>query len=153
MIKNNFLVLLLLIIIPFSASAQKLMIGEKAPELKVTQWLNGEPKSDKTVYIVEFAHTTSQPSMSRLEKLNDLARSKPNINIILLFKESKDIVQKHIKGTDNDFFVALDNEGKTFSAYGVNFVPFSVIINEKGHAIWFGNSHQLNDDIIRKVIK
>ncbi len=151
--KTYFLVLLFSTALSLSASAQRLMIGEKAPELKISEWLNGKPELGKKVYIIEFAHTTSPPSMSRLDELNNLAKSKPNINVILLFKESKDIVQKHTKQINHKFFVALDNEGKTFSTYGVNFVPFSIVLDKKGHAIWFGNSDQLNDKIINDALK
>ena len=152
--KTYFLVLLFSIALSISsASAQKLMIGEKVPELKVAEWLNNKPQPGKMVYVIEFAHTTSPPSMSRLEKLNNLAVSMPNINIILLFKEDKDIVMKHLKHNNHKFFSALDNEGKTFSSYGVNFVPFSIIVDKKGNAIWFGNSDQLNDNIIKEALK
>lgn len=151
--KTYFLVLLFSIATSISASAQKLMIGEKTPELRVSEWLKEKPQSGKKIYVIEFAHTTSPPSMSRLERLNNLAKSKPDINIILLFKESKDIVHNHTRHINYNFFVAIDNEGKTFSSYGVNFVPFSIIIDKKGHAIWFGNSDQLNDNIINEALK
>ena len=151
--KTTFLVLMFSVAISPSASAQKLMIGEKAPEIKISEWLNGKPVSNKITYIIEFAHTTSPPSMSRLTKLNNLAKSKPDINVILLFKEKKDIVLSHIKHIDHKFFVALDHNGKTFESYGVNFVPFSVIINNDGEAIWFGNSDFLNDNLIITRLK
>lgn len=151
--KTHLLLLLLSTAISLSASAQRLMIGEKTPDIKVAEWLNGSPQTGKSIYLIEFAHTTSPPSMARLSKLNDIAKSKPNINVILLFKESKDIVLGHLKHVDYKFFIAIDNQGKTFSSYGVNFVPFSIIVNKKGHAIWFGNSDQLNENIINKALK
>ena len=39
--------------------------------------------------------------------------------------------------------MALDDEGKTFDAYGVKFVPFSVLLDAKGRVLWFGNSSRL----------
>ena len=151
--KTYFLLLLFSIAISLPASAQRLMIGEKTPDLKITEWMKNKPQSGKTMYIIEFAHTTSPPSMSRLQKLNNLTKAKPEINVILLFKENKETVHNHIKHIDYEFFVALDDNGKTFSSYGVNFVPFSIIVDKKGNAIWFGNSELLTDNIITKALK
>ena len=75
---------------------------------------------------------------------DDLARRQAGkVSVVLLSREGADKIVPLFEGTNYAFAVALDDEGKTFDAYGVKFVPFSVLLDAKGRVLWFGNSSRL----------
>ena len=84
MIKNYFLILFLFSICSTPILAQRLMIGESVPDLKIKEWINGKPNLSKKMTVFEFAHTLSKPSIARIEVLNRLAGQYDNVNIVLL---------------------------------------------------------------------
>jgi hypothetical protein len=49
--------------------------------------------------------------------------------------------------------VAIDAGGKIFTAFGVQYVPFGVLVDSKNRALWQGNSLQLTPEIIEKSSK
>ena len=88
--------------------------------------------------------SASEPSRKRIPVLDDLARRQAGkVSVVLLSREGADKIVPLFEGTNYAFAVALDDEGKTFDAYGVKFVPFSVLLDAKGRVLWFGNSSRL----------
>ena len=51
------------------------------------------------------------------------------------------------------FYVAIDPSGRIFSAYGIRYVPFGVLIDRKGRACWIGNPMLATEKIIRDNLK
>lgn len=135
-----------------SVEAQTLSVGSKAPELKIKQWTNGELPSNKP-YLLEFFHSASTPSVEQLSKLNQIAnKHKKDLVVVVLTKNNQDDVTPII-GAGSAFKIALDDNAKTFTNYGVKYVPFSVLISAKGSVLWFGNSNTLTDQAILEYIK
>ena len=66
---------LAVVVLLFSAGscpAQRLVVGEKAPELKVGEWLSHKDAlSDSRPTLVEFFFSRSEPSLRRLAALDD----------------------------------------------------------------------------------
>lgn len=136
-----------------SASAQKIIIGERAPEIKVSEWLNGAP-ADSKAYMIEFYHSSSKQADQHLATLDAVAEKYAGkLNVIVVAKESKDKISSTELGKQHKFHTAIDDNGKTFDNHGVQFVPFSVIVDSKGRAVWFGNPTSLSVDDIAKYIK
>lgn len=135
-----------------SSSGQKLMIGEKAPELRIKEWINQSP-SHGTVKLIEFFHSANDQSRDQLAALDDYARKYSDLTIILVAREDKAVVEDAVRPSSRGFAVGLDDGGKTFSAYSVQYVPFSVLVDEKGKVIWFGNSSSLKESSISNALK
>ncbi len=135
-----------------SSSGQKLMIGEKAPELKIKEWVNQSP-SQGTVRLIEFFHSTDDQSRERLSVLDNYASTYPNLTIVLVTREDKATVEQAVTPSSRPFSVGIDDGGKTFSAYSVQYIPFSVLVDDKGKVIWFGNSSGLKETTISNVLK
>lgn len=134
------------------AQNQKLMIGEKAPEIKVSRWLSSSG-GDQNPKLLEFVYTKSQPSVKRLAELSVTAtKYKGKLTVIAISKDDAESVTSVVDVGKANYRIALDDAGKTFSAYGVSYVPFAVLIDSKGRTVWSGNPSSLTDDIINKAI-
>ena len=46
--------------------------------------------------------------------------------------------------------VAVDDEGETFEAYDVRYVPMTVLLDKKGIFVWQGRASQLTDDLLNR---
>ena len=134
--KRSILVLLALwgiLGIHSSVQAQNLVIGSRVSELK----------KDRPM-LIEFFYSASEPCRDRLPELNKLAGDYAGkIDVLVLANEDRDRIIPLLKGENYAFAVALDDAGKTFNAYGVRFVPFSVLLDAKGRVLWFGHSARL----------
>ena len=135
-----------------SSSGQKLMIGEKAPDLKIKEWLNQGP-SQGSVRLNEFFHSADEQSRARLSILDNYANKYSELTVILVAREDKAIVENAVRSSSRSFPIGIDDNGKTFSAYSVQYIPFSVLVDEKGRVIWFGNSSNLQENFISNALK
>lgn len=131
------------------AQSQRLIVGERAPELKIAEWLAGTPPANGKPRLIEFFHSSSRPSADRLTTLDAWAKKYGGrLSIVVIAREPKDKIMPLFRAKPYAFSVALDEAGKTFSAYNVQFIPFSVVIDGKGRLRWFGNSSDLTEAII-----
>lgn len=136
-----------------SSYGQKLMIGEKAPDLKVKEWVNEKPEQG-TVRLIEFYHSSSQQACERLSELDGYAgKFGSNLTIIVIAREDRETLEKTIMSESRAYSVGIDDAGKTFSAYSVQYVPFSVLVDEKGKTVWFGNPSNLKESTISDQLK
>lgn len=146
----------LIVLTIFTAStlrAQKLVIGERAPELKVKEWVGKKPTTESQAKLIEFFYSASKPSLDRLKALDELSeKHKAKLLVIVIAKEDKTKIIQVVNPGVRKFYTALDDAGKSFSSYGVEFVPFSVIVDARGKVLWMGNSASLTDEVIKKVL-
>lgn len=150
--KKLVLISVLTMFIAATAIAQKLQIGEKMPDLKIKEWIGKQPSMSSPM-LIEFFHSSSNQCIARLEVLDKLTdKYKSKMDVILLSKEAKEVAVKQVKPEVRKFFIGLDDAGRTFTAYNVQFVPFSVLVDNKGRIAWFGNATLLTEDIINDVI-
>ncbi|MFI3330971.1 MAG: hypothetical protein R3Y38_04125 [Rikenellaceae bacterium] len=149
---RHFLLLIAIFLgLNFTSSAQTLQLGAKAPDIKIKEWINGKPNLKKA-HLVEFFHTASKPTKTHIQTLNNIAKKhKDHLSVIFLTKEDK---QKLIDvlGENSDFYLAVDAAGKTFQNYDIQFVPFCVLIDQRGKMLWFGNPNSLTDKLISQYL-
>lgn len=135
------------------AAAQKAIIGQRAPEIKIAQWLTEKPTEERTQLLV-FYHSTSKQATDQLCELDDLAKKYGDkLDVTVLAREKEDKVRPMILDSPHNFHVALDDNGKTFSNFGVQYVPFSVLMDARGKVLWFGNPAQLDAKTLTKLLK
>ena len=133
------------------AQGPKLMVGERAPDLKVREWVIGGAAASGVPQLVEFFHSTSPLSEERLGALDMLAgKYRGRLAVVMIVRESREKITSLLMTRSYPFSVALDDNGKTFNAYQVQFVPFCVLIDGKGRVRWFGNPVDLTAEIIQK---
>lgn len=147
------IVLMAALLLALPGFGQRLIIGEKAPDFRASEWLNNHTPAGKKNILIEFFHSPSEPSLRRLPELDALARRYPQMEVIVVSREPKEKLAPLFESGNYAFFIAIDEGGRTFTNYGIQFIPFSVLLDSRGRVLWFGNSSQLTDDIINQLLK
>ncbi|MDR2935736.1 MAG: thioredoxin family protein [Rikenellaceae bacterium] len=147
-------VLVLSLLAAGNLQAQRLMIGEKAPDVKIAKWIGGSQPSGGKAQLVDFFHSTNDQCVASLSKLDALARQySGKINFVIVGREDESKLSPLAVGKNYAFFFGLDDNGKTFTAYNVRFVPFSVLLDNRGQVVWMGNPSGLTDAILDDAVK
>ncbi len=131
--------------------AQTIAIGERTPRIKHCKWLNGNvPEQCDFVYI-EFIHSASTSCRNTAERLHKVVNEIGNIAFVLISHQSAseidDWVVQHI---DKRSGVIVDDTSIRHT-FGVNYAPYSIIIDQKRRALWFGNPQLLDKKAIEKL--
>lgn len=134
----------------------ELAIGDNAPEISATNWLNGTGLKladckDKIV-VVEFWATWCPPcraSIPHLKKMNAEMKDK-NIVFVSLTNEDKATVDKFNEKAGMDWLVGTGS--KTSGAYGVRGIPHAFII-QNGKIIWEGHPMGGLEEKLKTLVK
>lgn len=155
MLRKILLSLFLVSALVWGVSAQRIVIGEKAPDIKVGGWYGGNSPSRSTkAMLVDFFHSANDQCVRALPKLDAIQKDYPGkLSVIVLSKEEFSKISSYIDGKGYSFFTAVDDNGRTFGAFDVRFVPFSVLIDSNGRVAWAGNVNNLTSDIINKALR
>ncbi len=135
-----------------SAKANKPDTPTVAPELKVTEWLKGDPVTlsegmGKNIYVVEFWATWCPPcrmSIPHLSKLQEKYAEK-GVVIIGITDEKADTVKPFIEklGDKLKYHIALDEKLETQEAYDKVFsfdtIPTAFVVGKDGKIAWVGH--------------
>jgi len=149
-----------------NTKAIHLNIGDKAPQLKINEWLKGSPvKNFKKgrVYLLEFWATWCGPCIAAMPDLSDLARRyKDSLSVIgvnvyqekKFFRRLKSFVDS--MGKRMDYSVATDKdkfmEAHWLKASGANEgIPKTIIVNAKGQIAWIGHPANI-ETVIKKIL-
>ncbi|MCD7962629.1 MAG: TlpA family protein disulfide reductase [Rikenellaceae bacterium] len=153
--RKLYISILFLTALIFSVNAQRIVIGEKAPDVKVAVWDRDiAPKSVSKAVLLDFFHSANDQCVKNMPVLNSLQEKYGDkLSVIIITRETGDKMAPIINGKNYRFFVGYDGEGKTFTSYGVRFVPFSVLINSGGRVAWTGNISSLTEDVINKALR
>ncbi len=150
---KNILLTLGLLALTVPAQAQRLIIGEKTPEIQIAQWVENRAASSGKATLIDFFHSGNQQSVNNLNKLDGLETAYGSrLNIVVISQETMEVFRPFIVDKGYGFYAGIDDNGKTFTAYGVRFVPFAALIDAKGRLVWTGNVAALTDEIIKKAL-
>ena len=150
--KRALLFLLLALTVPFSrAGAQTVALGEKVPELRVSEWIGGQQPKPAQLTWIEFFHAQNPSSVTSLERLKALSsKLGTKLRIIVLSREKgEETLRVLTPYVSPRIGVGIDPSGRTFAAFGVQYVPFGVLTDARNRALWLGNSLQLKEETIR----
>ncbi len=150
---KRLLTMALLAILAIPLHAQRLVIGERVPDLNITQWLNGAPVSDGKAVMVEFYHSSNPKGAERLAQLDELAKSYGDrLAVIVVTREKDDAVISSLLGGNPSYRVGYDGNGSVFSAFSARYVPYSVIYDKRGRILWVGNPSSLSAADVADII-
>lgn len=151
---------------PVKEPAKKLGIGDAAPPLTVTKWLNGpETKIEAgKVYVLEFWATWCGPciaAMPHLAEVRDEFKDKGLVVVAVTTKDGNgndaESVAKFVKDTGAKFgftfaYCDADATDKAYmQASGQEGIPCSFVVGKDGKIAFIGHPMEL-DDVLPKVI-
>jgi len=138
-----------------TAAAQQLALGEKTPDLKIRSWLDGRMPAHGRPALLVFFHSASRPSVESLASVRALsAKFDGRLDVVVIAKEAPETVAPVVRPyAGGNMTVAFDDDGRTFSAYDVHYLPFGVLVTAKGRALWMGNPRQLTEKMIESNLE
>ncbi|MDD3108233.1 MAG: redoxin domain-containing protein [Alistipes sp.] len=132
---------------------KKLIVGVKAPDLKVSQWLSTSRPDDNLPTWIEFFFSRSKSCTQRLETLDQWAqRYAGRLNVMVLSCESQQTMDSLFTAQPYAFLFGCDPEKKNFTAYDAQFVPYGVLLDAKKRVVWFGNPTKFDTQWLQKTI-
>lgn len=151
----------------FAQGKQPLLPGDKAPDLKVGKYFQGEKiaKFDTgKVYVVEFWATWCGPCIEAIPHLNELSKKYKGkadfigVNVWDDEEGQEDRINKFIKdmGDKMSYRVAVDGPDKHMTerwmgdSYSQG-IPTAFIVNQEGKIAWIGHPIEI-DEPLQQVI-
>ncbi len=154
MFTKRLVLLVALLACMVSASAQRLVSGEKAPKLTLSKYIYGGPSDKGRPVLVEFFVSSGSQSHSQIETLSAFAdKYRGKIDVVLVSGDDEAATRSFFSGEAPRFSVAVDADGKSFADYGVRYVPFSVLVDGRGGYVWQGRSKSIPDNVIASVLR
>lgn len=154
--KKTVILILLTLLVPFAdAAAQKIILGERVPELKVGAWLGGQLPQAAPMTYVEFFHSSNPACIASMDKLKEYTNKLgTKLRVVVLTQEKEEKISSLLQPyLSPQISVGLDTDGRIFTAFGVNYVPFGVLLDAKNRSLWMGNTLQLTPRIIEQSTK
>lgn len=135
------------------ADTTTLGVGDKAPSLRIAEWIKGEPIKEFVsgrVYVVEFWATWCGPCIARIPHLTQVQeRFKEDVDLISLTREDPnntlEMVRAFVAARNEEmgYRVAFDELSFTWQAYmeaaGQSGIPCAFIIDKEGRIAWIGH--------------
>lgn len=152
---KRIILLTLCLLATVTLRAQEIVIGQRVPDFRATEWLGAAPTDDdRRATLLVFYHTESQPCVEALPHIDSLARAMRNERVVVVAMEPKEVIAPTLaRYMSERFYVAIDQTGRAFKSYGIRYVPFGVLIDHRGRAQWIGNPKLATPEIIRRNLK
>jgi len=141
-------------------AAAKLSVGDRAPKLQVSKWVQGDPVNEfskDNVYIVEFWATWCGPCRESIPHLNEVYKKYKDRGLVVI---GQDVWEED----DSDvmtYRVALDDKkgsekGKMadtwMEAAGQNGIPTAFVVTKTGEIAWIGHPMSLKEKLLDDVL-
>lgn len=137
-------------------------IGEKAPNINITDWIENEP-IDKNLsgkyLILEFWATWCGPCIAAVPHMNELQEKfyGKDIYYISITDESVEKVQRSLKRIDFNSIVVTDLTKKTQINFGdgtkgLEEYPLTILIDNNNTIKWIGEPKNLNSEIMTNFL-
>ncbi|MBI1338524.1 MAG: redoxin family protein [Phycisphaera sp.] len=148
--------------------AQALKVGDNAPQLYVSQWLNGdkvEKFEEGKVYIIECWATWCGPCRAAIPHVTELQNKFRDKGLVVIglnvWEDAPDKVKKFVEdmGEKMSYVVALDEGGQNgkssiawLAAAGQDGIPCSFVVDQKGKIAWIGHPMNGMDKVVEQVL-
>lgn len=145
------------------ARALALDVGEKAPEIDVSEWVQGDPVkladvSGKKALLVVLWGTFEADCVDAMPELNKvLEKNKAaGFDVVAVSTEPADQVRTFLAYHKLDYHVAVDQFHKTADAYAGGErmkLPASWLVDKSGTVVWKGDPARGLDGILGSVLE
>jgi len=161
--KKAFLLLFVFLVSSQTFSQLKLKVGDKAPKLNITDYLQNVPKDknlDKKYVLLEFWATwcaTCLEEVPNLNQLQEIFKDKTDLVFVSITDESPEKTKNTLQRVKFNSIVVSDQTKQAFNDFvvdkkGASTLPKTFLIDDKGILRWIGEPYLLNDVVITKFL-
>lgn len=130
--------------------------NQQAPDLFVEQWLTETPEIEGKFVLIDFWATWCPPCRAAIPELNKFASEFSEDLVVIGISDETVAKVKAMSSPSIEYFSAVDSEGRTKSAIGVQGIPHVVLIDPSGKVAWQGfpmdDEDPLNEEVIQQQI-
>ena len=149
-----------------SLHAATLQIGDPAPRLQISKWIQGQPVKEfarDKVYVIEFWATWCGPCRESIPHLNALHQKFKDKGLVVIgqdvMESQPELVPPFVQkmGADMSYRVALDTEDGAMEkswmeAAGHNGIPLAFAVDRRGISAWIGPPLELKEPAIEQLL-
>ena len=136
-----------------AAQAQRVVIGERVPEIKADAWLGGVRPSPAPLTYIEFFYSPGRGAMESIGHLEELSNKLGSkLHIVVLTREPEQTVSHLLGGKVSRLMAVALNADRDFGSFGVNYIPFGVLVDARNRALWMGNTRTLTPETLEQSL-
>lgn len=154
------------VLVPFvlAAAAVAADVGDKATELEIAAWIQGDPVVmeqcvGKKIVVLEFWSTWCEPCKKAIPRITRLAEKYKgkDVEFVAISDEPVDDVKAFMKDGKIKYRVACDKDHNTTGAYmrgnkPLKHAPLAVIVDKAGNVVWQGEANSSFEHNLERAV-
>ena len=151
-------ILLIFSLIHLSFAQEGLLVGDKAPEIVITDWIENVPddQSLEGKYIIkDFWATWCGPCLKAVPHFNELKErfsDREDVIFISISDEKPLKIQPTLKRVPFKSVVVTDQSKKSMNNFKITGIPVTVMIDNKGILRWVGEPAALKEEQVEDFL-
>lgn len=132
--------------------------GKAAPAMNVAQWLNGPPRLDGRLVVVDFFASWCGPCMNAVPHMTEMAtRHQQDLVVVGISDEQAGTLRTGLgrAGYPANSFkypIGVDPNARMKKGFGVTAIPHVAVVSADGIVRWQGHPMQLNATVVDALI-
>lgn len=132
--------------------------GKSAPAMNVAQWLNGAPRLDGRLVVVDFFASWCVPCMNAVPHMTEMAvRHDQDLVVVGISDEQAGTLRNGLgragyPALSFKYSIGVDPNARMKKGFGVTAIPHVAVVSADGIVRWQGHPTQLNATVVDALI-